>query len=232
MLAGALSNVETRRRNSGRALQGGRGSAGVRAAAVGAGPVSWLLRSSLFYHDVRSASSLRSSSVSDISRDQSPPCARSSRRREHVAVPQPCQCLAPSAARFREDLAKRFYRSRDGRHLRRLQGRRLSDHRQRQGSLRRGQAAGLDLQDPEFADRAGDRRGRGSRQGRVQMGRGEARHRGLEQGSHLALARSPLPPCRSIRRSPGASGRSGCRNMSTCSNTATAISAAASTSSG
>jgi hypothetical protein len=44
--------------------------------------------------------------------------------------------------------------------------------------------------------------------------------------------RSPHPPCRSIRRSPGASARSGCRNMSICLNMATATSVAASTSSG
>ena len=73
------------------------------------------------------------------------------------------------------------------RHLRRLQGRRLPDHRQRQGALGRGPAAGLDLQDSELDHRAGDRRGRGSRQGRLQVGRGDAQHRGLEQGSHLAL---------------------------------------------
>ena len=51
----------------------------------------------------------------------------------------------------------------------------------------RGQTAGLDLQDPEFADRAGDRRGRRSRQGRLQVGRRDPQHRGLEQGPHHAL---------------------------------------------
>ena len=52
------------------------------------------------------------------------------------------------------------------------------------------------------------------------------------QRPHHAHARSRRPRCRSIRRSPGASARSGCRNISISSNTATAISAAASTSSG
>ena len=73
------------------------------------------------------------------------------------------------------------------RHLRRLQGGRLPDHRQRQGALGRGQAAGLDLQDSEFDHRAGDRRGRGPRQGRLQVGRRDAQHRALEQGPHAAL---------------------------------------------
>ena len=42
-----------RRRNSDRTLQGGGGSAGVRAGAVAAGALSVRLRLSLFYHDVR-----------------------------------------------------------------------------------------------------------------------------------------------------------------------------------
>ena len=53
--------------------------------------------------------------------------------------------------------------------------------------LGRGEAAGLDLQDSEFADRAGDRRGRRSRQGRLQVGRRRQKHRGLEQRPHHAL---------------------------------------------
>ena len=68
--------------------------------------------------------------------------------------------VSPQRSEFRDDLAKRFSDRGNRRHLRRLQGRRLPDHRQRQESFGRGQAAGLDLQDPEFADRAGDRRGR------------------------------------------------------------------------
>ena len=163
--------------------------------------------------------------------DPSPPCARSSCRREPVAVARLCRCRAP-AQRDSRGPGEAFYRRGNGRHLRRLQGRRLSRHRQRQESLGRGEAAGLDLQDPEFDDRAGDRRGRRSRQGRLQVGRRRQEHRGLEQGPHHAHARSRPPRCRSIRRSPGASARSGCRNISICSNTATATSAAASTSSG
>ena len=53
-------------------------------------------------------------------------------------------------------------------------------------TLGRGQAAGLHLQDPEFGHRAGDRRGRRSRQGRLQVGRRRQKHRGLEQGPHHA----------------------------------------------
>ncbi len=41
VLAGALSNVETRRRNSGRTLQGGRRGADLRAAAVEAGALNF-----------------------------------------------------------------------------------------------------------------------------------------------------------------------------------------------
>ena len=96
------------------------------------------------------------------------------------------QCLLP-AQRVPRRSRQALLRSRHRRHLRRLQGRRLPDHRQRQGPLGRGQAAGLDLQDSEFAHRAGDRRGRGSRQGRLQVGRRDTQHRGLEQGPHAAL---------------------------------------------
>jgi beta-lactamase class D len=57
--------------------------------------------------------------------------------------------------------------------------------------------------------------------------------RSIEAWNKDHTLRSAISPrCRSIRRSPAASGRSGCRNMSICSNTATATSAAASTSSG
>ena len=100
--------------------------------------------------------------------------------------PQFRQCLLP-AQRVSRRSGQAVLRPRHDRHLRRLQGGRLPDHRQRQGALGRGQAAGLDLQDSEFDHRAGDRRGRGPRQGRLQVGRGDAQHRALEQGPHAAL---------------------------------------------
>ena len=140
--------------------------------------------------------------------------------------------VAPQRSEIREDLAQAFYRRGNGRHLRRLQGRRLSGDRQRQESLGRGETAGLDLQDSEFADRAGDRRGRRSRQGRVQMGRRGQKHRGVESRPHPALGD------RGIRRAGLSGDRAAHRRgadaeiSSTCLNMATATSAAASTSSG
>ena len=69
-------------------------------------------------------------------------------------------------------------------------------------SLRGGEAAGLDLQDSEFADRAGDRRGRGPRQGRLQVGRGQAPIEAWNQDHTLrtAIAASAVPVYQEIAR--------------------------------
>ena len=133
-----------------------------------------------------SASSQPSLNQFGYHRDQSSPCARPAGRHQSLARAQSCQCLL-STQRVSRRSVQAVLRARHNRHLRRLQGRRLPDHRQRQGALGRGPAAGLDLQDSELDHRAGDRRGRGPRQGRLQVGRGDAQHRSLEQGSHLAL---------------------------------------------
>ena len=118
--------------------------------------------------------------------DQSPPHSRSSRRRRNRAVARFRQRRATAQRNPRRP--RKAVRGRGhGRHLRRLQDRRLSDHRQRQGPLGAGVPAGVDLQDSEFADRAGNRRGRRSRQGRVQVGRRQAQHRGVESGPHPAF---------------------------------------------
>ena len=88
---------------------------------------------------------------------------------------------------IREDLAKRFT---DEGTVGTFVGYKVDDYliiASDKDAVGRGEAAGLDLQDSEFADRAGDRRGRRSRQGCLQMGRRDAQHRGLEQGSHPAL---------------------------------------------
>ncbi len=134
-----------------------------------------------------SASSPPSSATSiGYCRDQSPPCARSPCRREHHAVARLSQRRAP-AQRDPRGSGQAFCRRGDGRHFRRLQDRRLPHYRQRQGSLGAGDAAGLDLQDSEFGDCAGDRCRRRSRQGRFQMGRCGQKHRGLESRPHAAL---------------------------------------------
>ena len=114
--------------------------------------------------------------------------------------------VAPQRSEIREDLAKHF---RDAGTVGTFVGYKVDDyldHRQRQEPLGRGEAAGLDLQDPELADRAGNRRGRRSRQGRLQVGRGHAQHRGLEPRPHpaLAIAASAVPVYQEIARRIGA----------------------------
>ena len=124
-----------------------------------------------------------------------------------LPVAQLCQCRASSAAKSATTLPST---SSDEGTAGTFVGYKVDDYliiasdKDRSGEA---QAAGLDLQDSEFADRAGDRRGRRPRQGRLQVGRRQAQDRGLESRITPCARRSRSPRCRSIRRSRGASAQ-------------------------
>ena len=183
MLAGALSQCRNRRRDPGGTLQGGGRSADLRVAAVGAGALGLL--SSSFHHDV----------VSICRRPQSIWICAVIHRRHALGLISASLLLpsrafadvAPAAQRDPSGAGPAFHRRGHCRHLCRLQDRRLPDHRQRQGPLGRSQVAGIDLQDSEFTDRAGNRRGRKIPTRMCSSGTASPGHRGLESRSHHAI---------------------------------------------
>ena len=102
------------------------------------------------------------------------------------------------AAQIREDLARHFT---DAGTAGTFVGYKIDDYlviASDKDALGRGQAAGLDLQGSEFGDRAGDRRCRRSRQGRLQMGR---RRQIIEAWNKDHTMRSAIPVFRGARLS-------------------------------